>query len=224
MNRLTKDWMDVVGEEFEKPYFKDLIYFLEKEYMEELIFPRQEDIYNAFLYTSFSRVKVIILGQDPYHDEGQAHGLSFSVKPNMDVPPSLVNIYKELENDLRCNIPNHGYLKNWADQGVFLLNTVLTVRAHQPNSHKGKGWEKFTDAVILKLNELDQPMVFLLWGKQAQEKKKMLNHPNHLIIESPHPSPLSSYRGFFHSKPFSRTNEYLRSNGLDPIDWQLKNL
>jgi len=169
-------------------------------------------------------VKVVILGQDPYHEPGQAHGLSFSVKQGIDIPPSLVNIYKELHDDLGCYIPNNGYLKKWADQGVLLLNAVLTVRAHEANSHKGLGWEEFTDAAIRALNKVDRPMVFILWGRPAQMKQAMLDNPKHLILKSPHPSPLSAYRGFFGSKPFSKANAYLEENGLSPIDWQIENI
>ncbi len=177
-----------------------------------------------FSLRPFPRVKVVILGQDPYHNYGQAHGLCFSVKPDVDVPPSLVNIYQELHDDLGCDIPNNGYLKKWADQGVMLLNTVLTVRAHAANSHQGIGWETFTDAAIKILNEQDRPMVFLLWGRPAQNKKSMLTNPKHLILEAPHPSPLSAFRGFFGSRHFSKTNEYLKANGLEPIDWQIENI
>ena len=169
-------------------------------------------------------MKAVILGQDPYHNDGQAHGLCFSVKPDVAVPPSLVNIYKELQEDLGCYVPNHGYLKKWADQGILLLNTVLTVRAHQANSHRGIGWEEFTDAAIRILNEQDRPIVFILWGRPAQMKKAMLNNPKHLILEAPHPSPLSAYRGFFGSRPFSQTNKFLEMNGVEPIDWQIENL
>ena len=164
----------------------------------------------------------MILGQDPYHDVGQAHGLCFSVKPDVKIPPSLVNIYQELHDDLGCTIPKHGYLVKWAEQGVLLLNTVLTVRAHQAFSHQGHGWETFTDAVIRAVNEQNRPIVFILWGKPAQSKKKMLTNPAHLIIESPHPSPLSARRGFFGSKPFSKTNEFLQSHGVEPVDWQIE--
>ena len=169
-------------------------------------------------------MKVVILGQDPYHNDGQAHGLCFSVKPQVAAPPSLVNIYQELHDDCGCYIPDNGYLVKWAKQGVLLLNTVLTVQAHMPFSHRGKGWEEFTDAAIRVLNEQNRPIVFILWGKPAQAKKKMLNNSNHLIIEGPHPSPLSAYRGFFGSKPFSKTNEFLLSHGEAPIDWQIENL
>ena len=194
------------------------------EYHKHKIFPPADDIFNAFHLTPFEQVKVVILGQDSYHNDGQAHGLCFSVKPDVEIPPSLVNIYKELHDDLGCEIPNHGYLTKWAGQGVLMLNTVLTVRAHQANSHRGIGWEQFTDAVIKILNEQDRPIVFILWGSPAQKKKTMLTNPNHLILEAPHPSPLSSYRGFFGSKPFSKTNLFLQEKGLDPIDWQIENI
>jgi uracil-DNA glycosylase len=167
---------------------------------------------------------VLILGQDPYHEPGQAHGLSFSVLPGQDAPPSLVNIYAELKDDLGCYVPNNGYLKKWADQGVLLLNTVLTVRAHAANSHKGRGWEHFTDAIIKALNEQDRPIVYMLWGKPAQSKMAMLNNPKHLILTAPHPSPLSAYRGFFGCKHFSQCNEFLKANNLEPIDWQIENI
>ena len=169
-------------------------------------------------------VKVLLLGQDPYHNEHQAHGLSFSVQPGQDIPPSLVNIYKELHDDLGCYIPNNGYLKKWADQGVLLLNTVLTVRAHQANSHQGHGWEQFTDAVIQAVNSQDRPIVYMLWGAPARRKKAMLTNPKHLILEAPHPSPLSAYRGFFGCKHFSKANEFLKASGVEPIDWQIENI
>lgn len=224
MCKISNDWLDVIGEEFNKPYYKELDNFVKEEYKNHQIFPDVNDIFSAFHYTPLKNVKVVILGQDPYHNIGQAHGLCFSVKPQVDIPPSLVNIYKELQDDLGCYIPNNGYLKKWAEQGVLMLNTVLTVRAHQANSHQGKGWEIFTDSVIKAVNESDQPIVFILWGKPAQSKKKMLTNPKHLILEAPHPSPLSSYRGFFGSKPFSKTNAYLVENGLEPIDWQIENI
>ena len=167
---------------------------------------------------------MVILGQDPYHGDGQAHGLCFSVQPQVAIPPSLENIYKELQDDLGCYIPNNGYLEKWAKQGVLLLNTVLTVRAHQANSHRGIGWEQFTDAAIKILNQQDRPIVFILWGRPAQQKKAMLNNPHHLILEAPHPSPLSAYRGFFGSKPFSQTNKFLEEHGVAPIDWQIENI
>ena len=181
-------------------------------------------IFYCFKACDIKDLKVVIIGQDPYHNDGQAHGLCFSVKPDVDIPPSLVNIYNELHDDLGCYIPNHGYLKKWADQGVLLLNTVLTVRAHQANSHRGIGWEEFTDAAIRILNEQERPIVFILWGRPAQTKKAMLTNPNHLILEAPHPSPLSAYRGFFGSRPFSQTNNFLKSHGIEPIDWQIENI
>lgn len=188
------------------------------------MFPPADDIFNAFHLTPLNKVKVVILGQDPYHNDGQAHGLCFSVKPDVDIPPSLVNIYQELHDDLGCYIPDNGCLTKWAKQGVLLLNTVLTVRAHSAFSHRNMGWEEFTDAAIRVLNEEDRPIVFILWGKPAQMKKSMLNNPKHLILEAPHPSPLSAYRGFFGSRPFSKTNEFLMRNGLTPIDWQIENI
>lgn len=224
MSAISNDWLEAIGQEFHKPYYKKLYEFIKDEYSKYLVFPAADDIFNAFHLTPLNKVKVVILGQDPYHNEGQAHGLCFSVKPKVDIPPSLVNIYKELNDDLGCYIPNNGYLVKWAQQGVLMLNAVLTVRAHQANSHQGMGWELFTDAVIEAVNKLDQPIVFILWGRPAQMKKKMLNNPNHLILEAPHPSPLSSYRGFFGSKPFSKTNEFLVSRGLEPIDWQIENI
>ena len=169
-------------------------------------------------------MKVLILGQDPYHNEHQAHGLCFSVMKDQEIPPSLVNIYTELQNDLGCYIPNNGYLVKWADQGVLLLNTVLTVRAHQANSHQGKGWEYFTDAIIKAVNEQDRPIVYMLWGKPAQSKRSMLNNPKHLVLTAPHPSPLSAYRGFFGCKHFSKANDFLVKNGSIPIDWQIENI
>lgn len=221
---IENDWLDALGEEFRKPYYKELYEFVKQEYNITEVFPPVEDIFNAFHFTPLSEVKVVIIGQDPYHNIGQAHGLCFSVKPEVDIPPSLVNIYQELHEDLGCDIPNNGYLVKWAKQGVLMLNTVLTVRAHMANSHHGKGWEEFTDAAIKALNEQDRPIVFLLWGRPAQMKKKMLNNPNHLILEAPHPSPLSAYRGFFGCKHFSRTNEFLQSRGIAPIDWQIENV
>ena len=181
-------------------------------------------IHIEFHFTPVKDVKVVILGQDPYHGDGQAHGLSFSVKPGVEAPPSLVNIYKELNEDLGCYIPNNGYLKKWADQGVMMLNTVLTVQAHRANSHRGIGWEEFTDAAIRVLNQQDRPIVFMLWGRPAQSKKVLLDNPNHLILEAPHPSPLSAYRGFFGCHHFSQANEFLKEHGLAPIDWQIENI
>jgi uracil-DNA glycosylase len=224
LGAINNDWLEAVGCEFRKPYYAELYRFVKSEYSKYLIYPDADDIFNAFHFTPLNKVKVVILGQDPYHNEGQAHGLCFSVKPDVDIPPSLVNIYKELHDDLGCYIPNNGYLEKWAKQGVLLLNTVLTVRAHYANSHQGKGWEKFTDAVIHAVNAQGRPIVFILWGRPAQMKKNMLNNPKHLILEAPHPSPLSAFRGFFGSRPFSKTNEFLIHNGIEPIDWQINNI
>ena len=224
MAMIMNDWLPAIQGEFKKPYYRELYKKVKHEYETRRVFPEADDIFNAFQFTPLSRVKVVILGQDPYHNYGQAHGLCFSVKPDVEIPPSLVNIYQELHDDLGCDIPNNGYLKKWADQGVMLLNTVLTVRAHAANSHQGIGWETFTDAAIKILNEQDRPMVFLLWGRPAQNKKSMLTNPKHLILEAPHPSPLSAFRGFFGCRHFSKTNEYLKANGLEPIDWQIENI
>ena len=222
MAMITNDWLTALGGEFHKPYYRQLFEFVKNEYNTTVIFPPAQDIFNAFHLTPLKDVKVVILGQDPYHNNGQAHGLSFSVQKGVDIPPSLVNIYKELHDDLGCTIPNHGCLTKWAEQGVLMLNTVLTVRAHQANSHRGIGWEEFTDAAILALNSQDRPIVFILWGAPAQRKKRMLTNPKHLILEAPHPSPLAAYRGFFGSKPFSQTNAFLEKNGIEPIDWQIE--
>lgn len=222
MLKLPNEWSNALQDETEKDYFKELCAFVEDEYNSNVIFPPKEDVFNALKYTSLEDVKVVILGQDPYFNEKQAHGLCFSVQLGVDVPPSLRNIYTELETDLGLVRPNNGYLTKWAKQGVLMLNTVLTVRAENPNSHQGKGWEKFTDAIIRKLNEQDRPIVYMLWGKPAQTKIKMLNNPNHLILKAPHPSPLSAYRGFFGCKHFSTANDFLEKNGLLPIDWQIE--
>ena len=224
MPPISNDWLPAIKGEFQKPYYKKLHETVMEEYQTRQIFPEADDLFNAFHLTPLKDVKVVIFGQDPYHNVGQAHGLCFSVKPGVDIPPSLVNIYKELQDDLGCYVPNNGYLVKWAKQGVLLLNTVLTVRAHQANSHRGIGWEEFTDAAIRILNEQDRPIVFILWGRPAQMKKTMLNNPKHLILEAPHPSPLSSYRGFFGSRPFSKTNQFLQQHGLEPIDWQIDNI
>lgn len=224
MSGLSNDWLEAIGDEFKKTYYKELYQFVKSEYENNVVYPKSEDIFNALHLTPLKDVKVVILGQDPYHGEGQAHGLCFSVKPDVAIPPSLKNIYKELSDDLGCYIPNNGYLEKWAKQGILMLNTVLTVRAHCANSHQGKGWEKFTDAIIQAVNEKDAPVVFILWGKPAQKKKSMLNNPKHLILEAAHPSPLSARNGFFGSKPFSKTNEFLINNGLTAIDWQIENI
>ena len=222
MTAINNDWLEALRGEFKKLYYKSLFERVKSEYSSRQIFPPADDIFNAFHLTPLSQVKVVILGQDPYHNVGQAHGLCFSVRKGVDVPPSLVNIYKELHDDLGCEIPNHGCLTKWAKQGVLMLNTVLTVRAHEANSHRGIGWEEFTDAAIGALNSQDRPIVFILWGSPAQKKARMLNNPNHLILKAPHPSPLSAYRGFFGSKPFSQANDFLKEHGLEPIDWQIE--
>lgn len=221
MGAINNDWLEALKGEFGKPYYKELFQKVNQEYRTRQIFPPADDIFNAFHLTPLHKVKAVILGQDPYHNVGQAHGLCFSVQKGVAIPPSLVNIYQELHDDLGCRIPSHGCLTEWAQQGVLLLNTVLTVRAHQANSHRGIGWEEFTDAAIRALNTLDRPIVFILWGGPAQRKERMLTNPNHLILKAPHPSPLSAYRGFFGSRPFSQTNAFLEAHGETPIDWQI---
>lgn len=223
-NILHNSWNDILGNEFDKEYYNNLHDFLVTEYKTKTIFPNMYDIFNALHYTEYQDVKVVILGQDPYHGPNQAHGLSFSVKPGIPAPPSLKNIFKELNSDLGCYIPNNGYLKSWADQGVLLLNAVLTVQAGNANSHKGKGWEIFTDRVISALNDREDPVIFILWGNNAISKKKLITNKQHYILQSVHPSPLSASRGFFGSKPFSKTNEILKQLGKQPIDWQIKNI
>ena len=223
MKLIGNDWDTILEKEFEKDYYKNLRIFLNNEYSSQTIFPPAKDIYNALRITPYNEVKVLILGQDPYHEENQAHGLAFSVNKGIQIPPSLLNIYKELNSDLNTYIPDKGYLIKWAKQGVLLLNTVLTVEAHKANSHKGKGWEILTDAIISSLNNKEH-MVYILWGINARNKTKLITNPNHLILESAHPSPLSAYNGFFGSKPFSKTNEYLIKNNLSPIDWQIENI
>ena len=224
MAAISNDWLKPLSAEFKKPYYRQLYNTVKREYTSCTVFPPSDDIFNAFALTPLSEVKVLILGQDPYHEPGQAHGLSFSVRPGIEIPPSLENIYKELHDDLGCYIPNNGFLEKWAKQGVMLLNTVLTVRNHQANSHKGIGWEEFTDAAIRVLNEQDRPIVYMLWGRPAQTKTEMLDNPKQLVLTAPHPSPLSAYRGFFGCRHFSRANEFLKSNGLSGIDWQIENL
>ena len=219
----TAEWKTIIGAEFEKEYYRKLGRFVNYEYQKGTVYPEKDDIFTAFRLTPLSKVKVVILGQDPYHEPGQAHGLAFSVKPGVEIPPSLVNIYKELHDDLGCYIPDNGFLGKWAEQGVLLLNTVLTVRAHQALSHRGVGWETFTDAVIAAVNRIDRPIVFLLWGSPAQRKAEMLNNPNHLVLKAPHPSPLSAYRGFFGCRHFSTANRFLSEHGVEPIDWQIEN-
>ena len=224
MGAIANDWLLPLSGEFKKPYYRKLYNTVKHAYETGVVYPPANAIFNAFEFTPLSNVKAVILGQDPYHGPGQAHGLCFSVRPSVEIPPSLVNIYQELHDDLGCRIPNNGYLKKWADQGVLLLNTVLTVQAHRAGSHRGIGWEEFTDAAIRVLNDIDRPMVFILWGRPAQMKKPMLTNPNHLILEAPHPSPLSAYRGFFGSRPFSQTNRFLEEHGIAPIDWQIEDI
>ncbi|MCM3567067.1 uracil-DNA glycosylase [Neobacillus mesonae] len=224
MEILKNDWAPLLEGEFNKPYYQHLRKFLAQEYQSRTVYPDMYDIYNALHFTSFTDTKVVIIGQDPYHGPGQAHGLSFSVQPGVRIPPSLQNIYKELQTDLGCFIPNNGCLVKWAKQGVLMLNAVLTVRAGTPNSHKGLGWEQFTDKVIETLNQREKPVVFILWGNFAQQKQQFITSSRHFIIKSPHPSPFSANRGFFGSRPFSRTNAILRENGMQEIDWQIPNL
>lgn len=215
------DWQDVLGAEFEKSYYLQLREFLKQEYFTETVYPPMEDMWSAFRYTSYAKVKVVILGQDPYHGPGQAHGMSFSVKPGVPHPPSLQNMFKELHEDLGFEIPRDGTLIKWAEQGVLLLNTVLTVRAHQAHSHKDHGWEQFTDTVIQKLSQRNEPIVFVLWGRPAQQKERLIDTTRHAIIKAPHPSPLSAYRGFFGSRPYSKINNKLMEWGKEPIDFDL---
>ena len=224
MSQINNDWLEPLKPEFSKEYYKDLFYTLKNEYSNNIIYPDSNDIFNAFHLTPLSKVKVVIIGQDPYHEPGQAHGLSFSVKPGIDIPPSLANIYKELHDEMGTYIPNNGYLEKWAKEGVLLLNTILTVRAHSAMSHCKIGWQEFTDAAIRAVNEQDRPIVYLLWGKSAREKAKMLNNPKHLVLETVHPSPLSAYRGFFGCGHFKKANEFLIENGETPIDWQIENI
>lgn len=219
---IGNDWDDILKEEYDKSYFKEMTAFLIKEYQEKTIYPKESEIFKAFRLTPYNKVKVVILGQDPYHDVGQAEGLSFSVKEGIKRPPSLINIYKELFDDLGYNIVENGSLVKWANEGVLLLNSILTVEKDKAASHSKIGWEEFTDQVIKKINEKDTPVVFILWGSFARSKKKYITNKKHLIIESAHPSPLSAYNGFFGSKPFSKTNDFLSKNGLKPIDWNLE--
>lgn len=224
MEIFKNDWKKFLDAELEKDYYKKLRSFLIEEYRSRRIYPSMYDIFNALHYTSYENTKVVILGQDPYHGPRQAHGLSFSVQPGVEPPPSLINIFKELQSDLGCKVPNNGCLIPWAKQGVLLLNAVLTVRERQANSHQGLGWETFTDRVIELVNEREKPVVFILWGRPAQRKRVMITNPQHLVLESPHPSPLSASRGFFGSRPFSKANEFLVANGIEPIDWQLPDI
>ncbi len=224
MVKLSNSWDELLKDEFEKEYYINLRSFLINEYNTRTIYPDKNDIFNALKLTPYEEVKVVILGQDPYHGPNQAHGLSFSVKPQVAIPPSLLNMYKELKDDLNLFIPNNGYLVSWAKQGVMLLNTVLTVREGNPNSHKGKGWEYFTDRIIEILNDREEPIVFLLWGNNAKEKAKIITNKNHYILTTVHPSPLSASRGFFGCKHFSKTNEILNNLDKAPINWQIENI
>jgi uracil-DNA glycosylase len=219
--QMPDSWQQVLAEELAKPYFAKLQDFLIHERLSYTIYPPEKDVFSAFELTPYQQVNVLLLGQDPYHNENQAHGLCFSVKPGIKPPPSLVNIFKELRADVGCDIPKHGYLLEWAKQGMLMLNAVLTVRAHTPNSHKNQGWETFTDAVINKVNERSDPVVFVLWGGYAQRKLKLIDVNRHLVIQSAHPSPLSAHNGFFGSKPFSAINSALSDYGKPEIDWQL---
>lgn len=223
MSILKNDWSDFLNDEFEKSYYKTLRKFLIQEYNTKTIFPDKYSIFNALHLTSYENTKVVILGQDPYHGEGQAHGLSFSVKFGVKTPPSLLNIFKEISSDIGCYIPNNGNLESWSKQGVLLLNTVLTVVQNQANSHKDKGWETFTDKIIQTLNFKNTPLVFMLWGNNAKQKESLITNKKHLILKSAHPSPLSAHNGFFGNKHFSKANEFLTQNGLDPINWQIEN-
>lgn len=215
---------DLINEEKDKDYFIKLMNFIDEEYKTKAIYPVRDDIFNSLKLTDYENVKVVILGQDPYHGDGEAHGLSFSVKENIKVPPSLKNIYKELNSDLGTYIPNNGYLEKWARQGVLLLNSVLTVEKDKPGSHRNKGWEIFTDTVITKLNERNKPIVFVLWGNYAKDKEKYITNPNHLVLTSPHPSPFSARTGFFGCKHFSKINEFLKQNGENEIDFQIEDI
>lgn len=221
MVNIGNEWDELLKDEFQKEYYKKLRAFLKKEYQTKRIFPDMYDIFNALKYTSYSDVKAVMIGQDPYHGEGQAHGLCFSVKKGVEPPPSLKNMYKELEADIGFTIPNHGELIPWAKQGVLMLNAVLTVRSGEANSHKGMGWENFTDRIIELLDKREKPIVFLLWGANARRKKELIKNPAHRILEAAHPSPLSAYNGFFGCRHFSKTNEILKSQGSETIDWSL---
>ena len=223
MVHIGNDWDEILEDEFKKEYYLKIRSFLKSEYSSRTIFPSMYDIFNALKYTSYSGTKVVILGQDPYHEIGQAHGLSFSVKKGIKIPPSLVNIYKELKTDIGMEMPSHGELTSWATQGVLLLNATLTVREGQANSHQSIGWSVFTDEIIKRLNRREEPIVFILWGGNARSKKKYITNSHHLVIESAHPSPLSAYNGFFGSRPFSRANEFLCKNGIEGINWNSVN-
>jgi len=224
MVELGNSWDDILKDEFEKEYYQKIRKFLIYEYNHYRIFPDMHDIFNALKISDYNDIKVVIIGQDPYHEEGQAHGLCFSVQKGITTPPSLVNIYKELQNDLGCYIPNNGFLEKWAKQGVLLLNNVLTVRKGEANSHKTCGWEIFTDRVITELNKREKPIVFMFWGANAKKKELLVTNKNHFILKAAHPSPLSAYNGFFGCKHFSKANEFLEKNNTSPIDWQIENI
>lgn len=221
---IENEWLEYLKPEFSKPYYKELFEFVKNEYATKVIYPPSGDIFSALDHTSIKDVKIVLLGQDPYHEEGQAHGMSFSVRPGIKIPPSLQNMYKELHDELGLYIPNNGYLEKWANQGVLLLNTCLTVRSGAANSHKGKGWEQFTDAIIKAVNEQDRPIVYFLWGSNARSKKALITNKKHLVLESVHPSPLSAYNGFFGCGHFKKANEFLKEHGIEPIDWQIENI
>ena len=224
MPKIGNDWDEIIGGEFQKPYYASLRAFLKEEYEKHTVYPDMYDLFSALKVTPYNKVKVVILGQDPYHGPGQAHGMCFSVRPGVPAPPSLVNIYKEIVNEMGGFVPNTGYLMPWAEQGVLLLNTVLSVREGQPNSHKGKGWETFTDAVIDALNKREKPMVFLLWGANARQKAERVDREKHLCLSAPHPSPLSAYSGFFGCGHFEKANDFLIETIQSPIDWQIPNI
>lgn len=224
MVHIGNDWDDILKGEFDKEYYLNLRSFLKTEYKNHLIHPHMNDIFNSLKLTSYSGTKAVILGQDPYHGENQAHGLAFSVQKGVDIPPSLLNMYKELKAELGCYIPNNGFLEKWAKQGVLLLNAALTVRDGLANSHRNKGWEIFTDCVIQKLNQRQDPIIFLLWGNNAKEKERLITNPDHHILKTVHPSPLSASRGFFGCGHFAKTNELLSAMGKDQIDWQIENI
>ena len=221
---IPESWLPALGAEQDKPYYQKLYRFIGEERRKSPVYPPGNDVFNALRYTPYDQVRVMIIGQDPYHEEGQAHGLAFSVRPGVPPPPSLLNIFKELHEDVGFRIPNHGCLVPWAEQGVLLLNAVLTVRAHQANSHQGKGWETFTDTVLQAVNQKQTPVVFLLWGSYAQRKAELIDGNRHIILKAPHPSPLSASRGFFGCRHFSRANSALKTAGLPVIDWQLEDI